>query len=63
MSDMDIKQEKEAGWEFTLPQYVMNPFNWFLVVLIIIALILSFNLIIKIVNQQNGVQTSTTQSP
>ncbi len=60
----DLTKEKyEEGWEFTLPGYIFKPLNWLLVILIIIALLLSFVLIAKITNKENGAQVIKTQSP
>lgn len=55
--------EKEAGWEFTLPRYVSDPFNWLLAILIIIALVLFFVLVTKIISKQSGNQPITILSP
>lgn len=66
MIKKDTTMEKEAGWEFTLPQYIVNPFTWVLMILIVIALILSFVLVTKVTNKPNmdqAVTTKTSQSP
>lgn len=63
MEKKDTEILKEPGWEFTLPGYVANPFNWILAILILIALILSFVLITKFTNTQNVNQITTKQSP
>ncbi len=44
----DVRKEKyEEGWEFTIPKYLINPLNWLLVILIVIAIMLSFVLATK----------------
>lgn len=60
----DLTKEKyEAGWEFTLPGFLFNPLNWLLAILIVIALLLSFVLIARITDKENGTQIIKTQSP
>lgn len=63
MEKKDSTIVKEAGWEFTLPGYVANPFNWVLAILILIAVVLSFVLITKFINTQDVNQITTKQSP
>lgn len=62
MRKKDTAAEKEAGWEFTLPGYIFNPLNWLLVILIVMAVILTFILATKIINQRSEIQTTTTKS-
>ena len=57
------KGKYEEGWEFKLPGFLFNPLNWLLAILIVIALLLSFVLITRITEKENGTQIIKTQSP
>ncbi len=60
----DLTKEKyEEGWEFTLPGFLFKPLNWLLAILIVIVLFLSFVLITKITDKENGAQIIKIQSP
>ena len=59
----DLTKEKyEEGWEFIVPRYLINPLNWLLVILIVIAIILTFILVTKTANQQHKAQATVTNS-
>lgn len=57
---LENTQGKEAGWEFTLPGYITNPFTWLLLLLAGIALFLLFVLVNKVITNSNA---SATVSP
>lgn len=53
---------KEAGWEFTLPNFLTRPMNLLLLFLLFITLILSVVLVIKIINIRNANQITSSQN-
>ena len=56
---MTDEQELEPGWEFILPEWIAKPYNWLLVILVVVALILSimlFNKMQAAKSNQTGAQ-------
>lgn len=42
-----MTEQLKPGWEFTIPGWVVKPYNWILAILIVITLIISILLLSK----------------